>query len=108
MSKYDPTGIEAQAMTQIQLVRISALALTVGAVIFIAHLAARSLLTAGADPVSAAEDSHWALVNTLGALGATFVLRGLPGMYARVSRPAGPVSSVSGCLPLPGYGSASS
>jgi hypothetical protein len=76
-------------MTSSQLFRISGLALAVGAGVFIVHLVARSVITAGADPATFARQSLWVPVNLLGVLGAVLVLLGLPGMYARMAGPSG-------------------
>lgn len=69
-------------MTRRQIFRISGFALVVGAGVFIVHLVARSLITAGADPASMALQASWMPVNLLGVLGAILVLFGLPGLYA--------------------------
>jgi hypothetical protein len=72
-----------------QLFSISRLALVGGAAAFIVHLVARSLLTAGADPVSLYNGSLWVPINLLGVLGAALVLLGLPGLCARMAGPTG-------------------
>jgi hypothetical protein len=76
-------------MTTAQFVRLSGPALAGGAVAFGVHLVARSLLTAGADPVVLYQQGRWGLVNTLGVAGAALVLLGLPGMYAWLAAPTG-------------------
>jgi hypothetical protein len=70
-------------MTSAQLFRISGLALVVGAGVFIMHFVARSVITAGADPATLAQQALWGPVNLLGVLGAVLVLLGLPGLYGR-------------------------
>lgn len=69
-------------MTNTQIFRISGVVLVAGAVTFIVHLVARSLITAGADPATMAQQALWVPVNLLGVLGAILVLLGLPGLYA--------------------------
>src|SRR6266498_488823 len=76
-------------MTSSQLFRISGLALLVGAVAFIVHIVARSVITAGPDPATFAKQGLWVPINVLGVMGATLVLLGLPAMYARVAGPTG-------------------
>ena len=76
-------------MTSAQLFRLSGLALVVGAVAFSIHLAARSVMTSGSDPVTFAREGLWVSVNGLGATGAALVLLGLPGLYARMALTAG-------------------
>jgi hypothetical protein len=68
-----------------QLFSISGFALVAGAAAFIVHLVARSLLTAGADPVNLYRGSLWVPINLLGVLGAALVLLGLPALYARMA-----------------------
>lgn len=76
-------------MTSSQLFRISGLALVVGAVVFIVHLVARSVITAGSDPATFAKADLWVPINILGGIGAALVLLGLPAMYARMAGPTG-------------------
>jgi hypothetical protein len=76
-------------MTSSQLFRISGLALVIGAVVFIVHLVARSVITAGSDPASFAMNGLWVPINTLGVIGALLVLLGLPAMYARIAGSTG-------------------
>lgn len=76
-------------MTSSQLFRISGLALLVGAVAFIVHIVARSVITAGPDPATFAQEGLWVPINTLGVIGAALVLLGLPVMYARMAGPTG-------------------
>jgi hypothetical protein len=76
-------------MTSAQLFRISGFALVAGAITFIVHLVARSVITAGADPAAMAQQALWAPVNLLGVLGAILVLLGLPGLYARMAGASG-------------------
>lgn len=72
-------------MNSAQIFRISGFALVTGAVTFIVHLVARSVITAGADPVTMTQQALWVPVNLLGVLGAILVLLGLPGLYARIA-----------------------
>ncbi len=76
-------------MTNSQLIRVSGFALLVGAVTFIVHIAARSLITAGADPITVYTESLWVPINALGVLGAVLVLLALPMMYTRIAGPTG-------------------
>src|SRR5512138_2689692 len=76
-------------MTSLQLFRISGLALLVGAVAYIIHIVARSVITAGPDPATFAKEGLWVPINALGVIGAALVLLGLPAMYARMAGPAG-------------------
>jgi hypothetical protein len=76
-------------MTSSQLYRIGGLALVVGVVVFVAHLVARSLITAGADPSHYYLAGPWVPINALGVFGAALVLFGLPAMYARMAGPSG-------------------
>ena len=72
-------------MTNSQLIRISGTSLLIGAVIFILHVVLRSVITAGPDPVTVAQDSAWIPINLLGVVGAILVLLGLPALYARMA-----------------------
>ena len=76
---------EITRITSSQLFRISGLALLVGAVAFILHVVARSVITAGPDLVTFAREGLWVPINVLGVVGATLVLLGLPAMYARIA-----------------------
>ena len=78
-------------MTSSQLVRISGFALLGGAVAFIVHIVARSVITANAlgDPATFAKEGLWVPINVLGVMGAALVLLGLPSMYARMAEGAG-------------------
>jgi len=78
-------------MTSSQLVRISGLALLGGAVAFIVHIVARSVITAYAlgHTATFAKEGLWVPINVLGAMGAALVLLGLPSMYARMAEGAG-------------------
>lgn len=76
-------------MTSSQLFRISGLALVIGAVAFIVHIVARSVITAGSDPASFAKEGLWIPINVFGVLGAALVLLGLPAMYARMAGSTG-------------------
>jgi hypothetical protein len=64
--------------------RLCGFALMTGAVGFIAHLVARSILTAAASGSTATFATHslWVPVNALGAFGAALVVLGLSGLYA--------------------------
>lgn len=68
-------------MTDSQIFRLSGFVLLTGALVFILHVALRSVITAGPDPATA-EDSLWVPINMLGVGGAILVLVGLPAMYA--------------------------
>jgi hypothetical protein len=72
-------------MTSSQLFRISGSALVGGAVAFIVHIVARSVMTAGPDLTTAAREGLWVPINTLGVIGAALVLLGLPAMFARMA-----------------------
>jgi hypothetical protein len=76
-------------MTSSQLFRISGLALLVGAVTFIVHIVARSVITAGPDPATVLKEGLWVPISALGVVGAALVLLGLPAMYARMAGPTG-------------------
>jgi hypothetical protein len=82
-------------MRNAQLSRVGGLALLVGAVAFGVHVAARSVITAGADPASFARDGAWVPISALGVLGAALVLLGLPALHARIADSTG-VSGVLG------------
>ncbi len=69
-------------MTPTQLSRWSGLSLVLGAVAFVVHIVARSLLTAGADPLTFPLEDAWVPTNVLGLAGALLVLIGLPGTFA--------------------------
>jgi hypothetical protein len=76
-------------MTSSQLSRVSGLGLLVGAVAFVVHVVLRSLITAGLDPSSFAQQGLWVPINALGLIGAVLVLLGLPAMYAGVAAVTG-------------------
>lgn len=76
-------------MTNSQIFRISGFSLLTGSLVFILHVVLRSVITAGADPVTLAKGDLWVPVNTLGVLGTILVLLGLPAMYARMAAPLG-------------------
>jgi hypothetical protein len=65
--------------------RISGFGLLTGSLVFILHIALRSVITAGSDPVTIAKQSLWVPINMLGVLGAILVFLGLPAMYARMA-----------------------
>jgi hypothetical protein len=76
-------------MNASKIYRVSGLGLVIGAVAFVVHVGARSLLTAGVDPATVAQAGLWVPINALGFLGAMLVLMGLPAMYARMAAPSG-------------------
>ena len=76
-------------MTITQLYRLSGLGILIGASAFIAHLVLRSLITAGVDPATFAQQGQWVPINALGVLGAALVLLGLPILYAKLAAPTG-------------------
>ena len=69
-------------MTNEQIFHFSGLALMAGAVTFLIHLVARSVISVSADPATMALQPLWVPVNLVGVLGAILVLFGLPGLYA--------------------------
>src|SRR5215469_4023167 len=83
-------------MTAPQVFRASGLTLAVGAAAFIAHIVARSVITAnaGGDTLIFAAQSAWVPINALGAFGAALVLLGLPAMYARTGGVTGRVGLI--------------
>jgi len=76
-------------MSNAELVRLSGLSIIAGAVVFSVHIVARSVITAGVEPISAYQAPLWVPVNTLGLIGAVLVLLGLPGSYARIAGSGG-------------------
>lgn len=72
-----------------QLYRASGLAVMVGAAAYVIYILARSVLTAGMDPATAAKDSLWVPINAIGFLGAALVLLGLPALYLGIARRSG-------------------
>jgi hypothetical protein len=76
-------------MNSLRLYRISGLGLAVGAALFIVHVIARSMVTAGLEPGASAMQSLWIPINALGVVGAMLVSLGLPAMYARVADSSG-------------------
>ena len=70
-------------MTSLRLYRISGLGLAIGAALFIVHVIARSMVTAGLEPSASAMQALWIPINALGVVGAMLVSLGLPAMYAR-------------------------
>jgi hypothetical protein len=76
-------------MTSSQIFRISGVSLLAGALAFIVHLVARSVISAGQDPVIYAQESIWTAVNLVGVFGAALLLLGLPALYARMAGPSG-------------------
>lgn len=49
------------------------------------HLVLRSLVTAGVDPATVAQQGAWTPINGLGVAGAALVLLGLPVLYAKLA-----------------------
>jgi hypothetical protein len=76
-------------MTSHQLLRISGLALLVGASTFVGHVILRSVITAGPDPVAFAINRLWEPVNAVGVLGAVLVMMGLPSACVRLAGSGG-------------------
>lgn len=76
-------------MTTSKVYRISGLASLVGAITFTAHIILRSVITAGLDPSTAAQQDLWIPINLLGVLGAVLVLLGLPAIYFQVVEQTG-------------------
>jgi hypothetical protein len=76
-------------MTSLRLYRISGLGLAFGAALFIVHVIARSMVTAGLEPSASAMQSLWIPINVLGVVGAMLVSLGFPAMYARVADSSG-------------------
>jgi hypothetical protein len=76
-------------MTILRLYRISGLGLAIGAALFIVHVIARSMVTAGLEPSASAMQSLWIPINALGVVGAMLVSLGLPALYARVAASSG-------------------
>jgi hypothetical protein len=85
-------------MTSDRLFRICGSALLAGAVLFIAHIVLRSLLTAGAEPATLATGPFWLPVNLLGLAGAALVMLGLPVMYAWMAARTGTIGLVGAVL----------
>lgn len=76
-------------MTAPPIQRAAGLGLSIGAILFVAHIVLRSLVTAGAEPSVFATRAPWMLINALGLAGAVLVLLSLPAMYARLAGPSG-------------------
>ncbi|MCE7984416.1 MAG: hypothetical protein DYG89_24855 [Caldilinea sp. CFX5] len=72
-------------MTLAQFYRISGVGMLIGAIAFVVHLVLRSLVTAGVDPATVAQQGAWAPINVLGVAGAALVLLGLPMLYAKMA-----------------------
>lgn len=79
------TGTITGTATGMRLSGIGGILVVVGAVAFVVHIVARSVLTAGVDPAVSAQMGLWAPVNVLGALGAVLVLLGLPTIYPQMA-----------------------
>ncbi|MGE3273387.1 MAG: hypothetical protein AB7P40_31930 [Chloroflexota bacterium] len=78
-------------MTNAKLFRASGLAVLIGAVAFIAHIVARSAITAntGGETIAFASHSLWVPINALGVFGGVLVLAGMPALYARMADASG-------------------
>ncbi len=76
-------------MTNSQALRLSGLALAIGAGVFIVHIVLRSVITAGPDAAMVARGGAWLLVNATGLLGAVLVLLGLPALYVWMAEAGG-------------------
>jgi hypothetical protein len=76
-------------MSGLRIHRIAGLGLLAGAIVFVAHIVLRSLVTAGVEPVVFAMQGAWVPINALGIIGAVLVLLGLPAMYARLVSSSG-------------------
>src|SRR5215470_13787202 len=78
---------EVRKMRSSHLFRISGLALLIGAVAFVVHIVARSVITAtgGGDTATSATEDLWVAINVLGVIGGALVSLGLPAMYARIA-----------------------
>ncbi|HMQ52363.1 MAG TPA: hypothetical protein PKE64_25740 [Anaerolineae bacterium] len=76
-------------MTITQFYRISGVGMLIGGIAFVIHLVLRSLVTAGLDPATVAQQSLWAPINFLGVVGAALMLLGLPVLYAKLAGATG-------------------
>lgn len=76
-------------MTITQFYRISGIGMFIGGIAFVIHLVLRSLVTAGLDPATVAQQGLWAPINLLGVVGAALVLLGLPVLYAKLAGATG-------------------
>lgn len=76
-------------MTAPPIQRAAGLGLSSGALLFVAHIVLRSVVTAGVEPAVFATRSSWVSINALGLAGAVLVLLSLPAMYARLASPIG-------------------
>lgn len=76
-------------MTLALFYRISGVGLLIGGLAFVVHLVLRSLVTAGVDPATVAQQSLWVPINILGVVGAVLVLIGLPVLYAKLADATG-------------------
>lgn len=72
-----------------QFYRISGFGILIGAIAFMVHIVLRSLVTAGVDPATFAQQDLWAPINTLGVVGAAPVILGLPILYAKLAGQTG-------------------
>ncbi len=61
-------------MSSSQLVRVSGVALLVGAVAYIVYVVLRAVMTAGVEPTSVALQGLWVPLNALGLIGALLTL----------------------------------
>ncbi|MEZ4736460.1 MAG: hypothetical protein R3E79_55950 [Caldilineaceae bacterium] len=76
-------------MTLAQFYRSSGVGMLIGGIAFVVHLVLRSLVTAGVDAATVAQQSLWAPINFLGVVGAALVLLGLPVLYAKLADTTG-------------------
>jgi hypothetical protein len=85
-------------MTAPSIQRAAGLGLSIGAVLFVAHIVLRSLVTAGVEPAVFATRASWVPINALGVAGAVLVLLALPAMYAHLAAPSGRIALVGVAL----------
>jgi hypothetical protein len=72
-----------------QFYHISGLGMLIGASAFMIHIVLRSLVTAGVDPATFAQQGLWGPINLLGVVGAALVLLGLPVLYTKLAGQTG-------------------
>jgi hypothetical protein len=85
-------------MTASPLQRAAGLGLSIGAMLFVAHIALRSVVTAGIDPAVFATGSAWVPINALGLAGAVLLVLSLPVVYTHLAGPCGWVGSIGMAL----------
>jgi len=68
---------------------MSGLCILIGAIAFVVHIVLRSLVTAGVEQTTFAQQGLWIPLNLLGAVGAALVIFGLPVLNARDRRSIG-------------------